>query len=100
MTRDISGRPSGKKNQGSSMCSSTPSIMGGALGKVELTAADVVIRPTARPAHQFPAAPRGHPRRREGRLCRRARVRDAIAAWAQELTPLPAWERNTGRKPG
>ena len=43
---DISGRPSGKKNQGSvDVLLDTISIMGGALGKVELAAADVVIRP-------------------------------------------------------
>jgi NTE family protein len=53
---DISGRPSGKKNQGSlEVLLDTIAIMGGALGKAELAAADVVIRPELRglPATNF-----------------------------------------------
>ncbi|NML26754.1 patatin-like phospholipase family protein [Zoogloea dura] len=81
---DISGRPSGKKNQGSvDVLLDTISIMGGALGKVELADADVVIRPELRglPATNFQQR---HEAILEGEkvgFAAVARVREAIAAW-------------------
>ncbi|KAB2968359.1 patatin-like phospholipase family protein [Zoogloea sp.] len=81
---DISGRPSGKRNQGSlDVLLDTISIMGGALGKVELADADVVIRPELRglPATNFQQR---HEAILEGEkvgFAAVARVREAIAAW-------------------
>ncbi|HOB46374.1 MAG TPA: patatin-like phospholipase family protein [Zoogloea sp.] len=84
---DISGRPSGKKNQGSvDVLLDTISIMGGALGKGELTAADVVIRPELRglPATNFQQR---HEAILEGEkvgFAAIARIREAIAAWERK----------------
>lgn len=85
---DISGRPSGKKNQGSvDVLLDTISIMGGALGKVELADADVVIRPELRglPATNFQQR---HEAILEGEkvgFAAVARVREAIAAWDKKI---------------
>lgn len=85
---DISGRPSGKKNQGSvDVLLDTISIMGGALGKVELADADVVIRPELRglPATNFQQR---HEAILEGEkvgFAAVARVREAILAWDKKI---------------
>ncbi|HMV18726.1 MAG TPA: patatin-like phospholipase family protein [Rhodocyclaceae bacterium] len=84
---DISGRPSGKKNQGSvDVLLDTISIMGGALGKVELAAADVVIRPNLQglPATSFQQR---HEAILEGERAGFAavpRIREALAAWERK----------------
>ncbi|MBP8133680.1 MULTISPECIES: patatin-like phospholipase family protein [Zoogloea] len=84
---DISGRPSGKKNQGSlDVLLDTIAIMGGALGKVELHGAEVVISPDMRGL-----ASTNFQQRHEAILAGEkvgfaaiARVKDAIAAWERK----------------
>ena len=84
---DISGRPSGKRNQGTvDLVLDTIAIMGGALGKLELAAADVVIQPDLRglPATNFQQR---HAAILEGEkvgFAAVARVREAIAAWERK----------------
>jgi NTE family protein len=84
---DISGRPSGKKNQGSlDVLLDTIAIMGGALGRDELAGADVVIRPELKglPATNFQQR---HEAILEGErvgFAAVARVREAIAAWERK----------------
>lgn len=81
---DISGRPSGKKNQGSlDVLLDTISIMGGALGKVELADADVVIRPELRglPATNFQQRHEAILQGEKVGFAAVARVREVIAAW-------------------
>ena len=84
---DISGRPSGKKNQGSlDVLLDTISIMGGALGKVELAGAEVVIRPDMRGLASTNFQQR-HEAILEGEKVGFAaipRVKEAIAAWERK----------------
>jgi len=84
---DISGRPSGKKNQGSlDVLLDTIAIMGGALGKVELAGADVVIRPDMRGLASTNFLQR-HEAILEGEKVGFAaipRVKEAIAAWERK----------------
>lgn len=84
---DISGRPSGKKNQGSvDVLLDTISIMGGALGKVELADADVVIRPELRglPATNFQQRHEAILQGEKVGFAAVARVREVIAAWEKK----------------
>lgn len=84
---DISGRPSGKKNQGSlDVLLDTIAIMGGALGKSELSAADVVIRPELRglPATNFQQRHEAILEGEKAGFAAIARVREAIAAWQRK----------------
>jgi len=84
---DISGRPSGKKNQSSlDVLLDTIAIMGGALGRDELAGADVVIRPDLKglPATNFQQR---HEAILEGERVGFAavpRVREAMAAWEKK----------------
>ncbi|MBL8453503.1 MAG: patatin-like phospholipase family protein, partial [Zoogloea sp.] len=84
---DISGRPSGKKNQGSvDVLLDTIAIMGGALGRDELAGADVVIRPELKglPATNFLQR---HEAILEGERVGFAavtRVREVMAAWERK----------------
>jgi len=84
---DISGRPSGKKNQGSvDVLLDTISIMGGALGKVEQADADVVIRPELRglPATNFQQRHEAILQGEKVGFAAVARVREVIAAWEKK----------------
>ncbi|MCK6373987.1 MAG: patatin-like phospholipase family protein [Zoogloea sp.] len=81
---DISSRPSGKRNQGTlDLLLDTISIMGGALGKHELTAADIVIRPELRglPATNFQQRHEAILEGEKAGFAAVPRVREAIAAW-------------------
>lgn len=81
---DISGRPSGKRNQGTlDLLLDTIAIMGGALGKNELAAADVVIRPELRglPAANFQQRHEAILEGEKAGFAAIARVREVIAAW-------------------
>lgn len=81
---DISARPSGKRNQGTlDLLLDTISIMGGALGKQELSAADIVIRPELRglPATNFQQRHEAILEGEKAGFAAVPRVRDAIAAW-------------------
>jgi len=81
---DISSRPSGKTKAGSlDVLLDTISIMGGALGKTELAAADVVIRPELRglPATNFQQRHEAILEGEKAGFAAVPRVRDAIAAW-------------------
>lgn len=81
---DISARPSGKRNQGTlDLLLDTIAIMGGALGKHELTAADIVIRPELRglAATNFQQRHEAILEGEKAGFAAVPRVRDAIAAW-------------------
>lgn len=81
---DISARPSGKRNQGTlDLLLDTIAIMGGALGKHELTAADVVIRPELRglAATNFQQRHEAILEGEKAGFAAVPRVREAIAAW-------------------
>lgn len=81
---DISARPSGKRNQGTlDLLLDTIAIMGGALGKHELTAADVVIRPELRglAATNFQQRHEAILEGEKAGFAAVSRVREAIAAW-------------------
>ena len=84
---DISARPSGKRNQGTlDLLLDTIAIMGGTLGKTELAAADVVIRPELRglPATNFQQRHEAILEGERAGFAAIARVRDAIAAWERK----------------
>jgi len=84
---DISSRPSGKTKAGSlDLLLDTISIMGGALGKTELAAADVVIRPELRglPATNFQQRHEAILEGEKAGFAAITRVRDAIAAWERK----------------
>lgn len=84
---DISSRPSGKTKAGSlDVLLDTISIMGGALGKTELAAADVVIRPELRglPATNFQQRHEAILEGEKAGFTAVPRVRDAIAAWERK----------------
>lgn len=84
---DISSRPSGKTKAGSlELLLDTIAIMGGALGKTELAAADVVIRPELRglPATNFQQRHEAILEGEKAGFAAIARVRDAIAAWERK----------------
>lgn len=81
---DISARPSGKRNQGTlDLLLDTIAVMGAALGKHELTAADVVIRPDLRglPATNFQQRHEAILEGEKAGFAAVPRVREAIAAW-------------------
>ncbi len=81
---DISARPSGKRNQGTlDLLLDTIAIMGGAMGKHELAAADVVIRPELRglAATNFQQRHEAILEGEKAGFAAVPRVRDAIAAW-------------------
>ena len=81
---DISARPSGKRNQGTlDLLLDTIAIMGGALGKHELTAADVVIRPELRglAATNFQQRHEAILEGEKAGFAAVPRVREAIVAW-------------------
>lgn len=84
---DISGRQSGKKNQGTAdVLLDTISIMGGALGKVELAGADVIIRPELRgvPATNFQQRHEAILAGEQAGFSAVARIKDALAAWERK----------------
>lgn len=84
---DISGRPSGKTKAGSlDVLLDTISIMGGALGKTELAAADVLIRPELRglPATNFQQRHEAILEGEKAGFAAIPRVREAIAAWERK----------------
>lgn len=84
---DISSRPSGKTKAGSlDLLLDTIAIMGGALGKTELAAADVVIRPELRglPATNFQQRHEAILEGEKAGFAAIPRVRDAIAAWERK----------------
>ncbi len=84
---DISARPSGRKNQGPvDLLLDTIAIMGGALGKSELAAADVVIRPELRglPAASFQQRHEAILEGEKAGFAALARVREALAAWERK----------------
>ena len=84
---DISSRPSGKTKAGNlDLLLDTIAIMGGALGKTELAAADVVIRPELRglPATNFQQRHEAILEGERAGFAASARVRDAIAAWERK----------------
>ena len=84
---DISSRPSGKTKAGSlDLLLDTISIMGGALGKTELAAADVVIRPELRglPATNFQQRHEAILEGEKAGFAAIPRVREAIAAWERK----------------
>lgn len=84
---DISSRPSGKTKAGNlDLLLDTIAIMGGALGKTELAAADVVIRPELRglPATNFQQRHEAILEGEKAGFAAIARVRDAIAAWERK----------------
>ena len=84
---DISARPSGRKNQGPvDLLLDTIAIMGGALGKSELAAADVVIRPELRglPAASFQQRHEAILEGEKAGFAALARVREAMAAWERK----------------
>jgi NTE family protein len=84
---DISGRQSGKKNQGTAdVLLDTISIMGGALGKVELAGADVIIRPELRgvPATNFQQRHEAILAGEQAGFAAVARIKDALAAWERK----------------
>ena len=84
---DISGRQSGKKNQGTAdVLLDTISIMGGALGKVELAGADVIIRPELRgvPATNFQQRHEAILAGEQAGFAAVVRIKDALAAWERK----------------
>ncbi len=84
---DISSRPSGKTKAGNlDLLLDTIAIMGGALGKIELAAADVVIRPELRglPATNFQQRHEAILEGEKAGFAAIPRVRDAIAAWERK----------------
>ena len=84
---DISSRPSGKTKAGNlDLLLDTIAIMGGTLGKTELAAADVVIRPELRglPATNFQQRHEAILEGERAGFAAIARVRDAIAAWERK----------------
>ena len=84
---DISSRPSGKTKAGNlDLLLDTIAIMGGAMGKTELAAADVVIRPELRglPATNFQQRHEAILEGEKAGFAAIARVRDAIAAWERK----------------
>ena len=84
---DISSRPSGKTKAGSlDLLLDTIAIMGGAMGKTELAAADVVIRPELRglPATNFQQRHEAILEGEKAGFAAITRVRDAIAAWERK----------------
>lgn len=84
---DISSRPSGKTKAGNlDLLLDTIAIMGGTLGKTELAAADVVIRPELRglPATNFQQRHEAILEGEKAGFAAIARVRDAIAAWERK----------------
>lgn len=84
---DISSRPSGKTKAGSlDVLLDTISIMGGALGKTELAAADVLIRPELRglPATNFQQRHEAILEGEKAGFAAIPRVREAIAAWERK----------------
>lgn len=84
---DISSRPSGKTKAGSlDLLLDTIAIMGGAMGKTELAAADVVIRPELRglPATNFQQRHEAILEGEKAGFAAIVRVRDAIAAWERK----------------
>jgi NTE family protein len=84
---DISGLPSGKKNQGSlDVLLDTISIMGGALGRNELAGADVVIRPNLQglAATNFLQRNEAILEGERAGFAAVVRVREAIAAWQRK----------------
>ena len=84
---DISSRPSGKTKAGNlDLLLDTIAIMGGTLGKTELTAADVVIRPELRglPATNFQQRHEAILEGEKAGFAAITRVRDAIAAWERK----------------
>ena len=84
---DISSRPSGKTKAGNlDLLLDTIAIMGGAMGKTELAAADVVIRPELRglPATNFQQRHEAILEGEKAGFAAITRVRDAIAAWERK----------------
>lgn len=84
---DISGRPSGKRNQGSlDLLLDTISIMGGALGRDELAGADVIIQPDLKglPATNFQQRHEAILEGERAGLAALPRLREAIAAWERK----------------
>jgi len=83
----ISSRPSGKTKAGNlDLLLDTIAIMGGAMGKTELAAADVVIRPELRglPATNFQQRHEAILEGEKAGFAAITRVRDAIAAWERK----------------
>ncbi|NTV11250.1 MAG: patatin-like phospholipase family protein [Zoogloea sp.] len=81
---DISGRQSGKRNQGTiDVMLDTISIMGGAIGKAELASADVVIQPDLRglPATNFQQRHQAILEGEKAGMAAIPRIREKLAAW-------------------
>ncbi|WP_223871503.1 hypothetical protein [Candidatus Dactylopiibacterium carminicum] len=83
---DISGKPSGKRNQGSvDLLLDTVSIMGATLGNYELRDADVVIRPEINglPAANFQQRHEAILRGEKAGFAAIAQIREVIKAHSQ-----------------